>query len=64
MQDSDIRIEEYGFTAISGTTYHPIFRDHKWYIVNFIYERSIFDIAYLCEIPEDEVIILRLKYGG
>ena len=64
MQEQETVLKEYSYTAISGTTYHPVRKNSRWYIVDRACPRTIFDIAYLCKIPEDEVLILKLKYGG
>jgi hypothetical protein len=63
-KEQEIVLNEYSFIAISGNRYHPVFKDRKWYIINTIYHLSLLDIAQLCQIPEDEVLILKLKYGG
>ena len=64
MKEQEITFREYTFTAMSGKSYHPIFKNSKWYIVNRMFSYSLLDIAHLCSIPDDELIILKLKYGG
>ena len=43
-------------------TYHPRFKNGHWCIG--YYRSSLREIAKKCNIPEDEVLILKLKYGG
>ena len=64
MKEQEITFREYTFTAISGNIYNPIFKNNKWYIVNTMFDYSLSDIAQLCQIPNDEVVILKLKYVG
>ena len=58
-----VELTEYIHTGLSGEVYHPVFENGRWSI-GFLSPVSIYDIAYLCEIPDDEVLLLKLKYGG
>ena len=60
----EVVIENYTFTAISGKQYHPTIKDGKWYVSPMAGPVTFFDVVYLCNIPDDEAFILRLKYGG
>lgn len=57
-------LTEYAYTGISGEVYHPSFKDGKWQLCGINYDYSFYDIIYLCRIPDDEALILKLKYGG
>jgi hypothetical protein len=59
----DIVLEEYSYTGITDIIYHPIFKDGKWYLVG-VFPRPLSNVAHLCNIPSDEELILKLKYGG
>lgn len=64
MQETEIVIEEYTFTGISGGKYHPTIKDGKWYVNPMGGPVRFLDVVYLCRIPEDEAFVLRLKCGG
>ncbi len=57
-------LTEYVYTGITGAIYHPTFKDGKWYLGGLYSDLTFYDIIYLCEIPDDEALILKLKYGG
>jgi hypothetical protein len=40
----------------------PYTKGGKWYFHNTQY--SLTELGKICKIPEDELIILKLKYGG
>ena len=63
MQEQETVLTEYSFTSITDTVYHPIFKDSKWYLIG-VFPRSLNNIIDLCDIPDDEAVILKLKYGG
>ena len=63
MQEQETILQEYKFVSITDSVYHPIFRDGKWYLVG-VFPRTLNNIIYLCGIPDDEALILKLKYGG
>ena len=62
--DSEVIMEEYTFTGISGQQYHPTIKDGKWYVTPMGGPVRFLDVVYLCRIPEDDAFMLRLKYGG
>lgn len=57
-------LTEYDYTGVTGAIYHPVFKDSKWQLNGIDYTYSFYDIVYLCRIPDDEALILKLKYGG
>jgi hypothetical protein len=63
MQENEIVLTEYSFVGLSSAIYYPTLRDGKWYLVGGL-ARSFSQIVALCDIPEDEAVMLRLKYGG
>ena len=63
LQEKAMVLTEYKFVSITGNTYHPYFANSKWYLVGGL-PRKLDNIAYLCDIPEDEILMLKLKYGG
>ncbi len=63
MQEQEIVLTEYRFTGISDTVYHPIFKDGKWFLVG-VFPRALSNVACLCGIPDEDVVMLKLTYGG
>jgi hypothetical protein len=61
MQENETVLSEYKFTGLSGDTYHPRVQNGQWAL---ILPCSFYDIVYWCNIPDDEALILKLKYGG
>lgn len=54
-------LEDYKYTGITGAVYTPYVQNGKWYVmpdqaVSFLH------FIYLCAIPEDEALVLKLKY--
>lgn len=56
-------LTEYSHEGISGTIYHPCVTDGIWSL-GYLSHISLYDVALLCLIPDDEVLLLKLKYGG
>lgn len=54
-------LEEYTYTGISGTTYTPYVLNGAWYVVGHN-PVSFWDVVYMCNIPVDHALLLRLKY--
>ena len=63
MQEQETVLYEYSFVGLSSSTYYPSFRNGKWYLVGDL-ARPLSQIVALCNISEDEAVILKLKYGG
>jgi len=57
-----IYIKEYPYVGITGTVYYPYFYKNKWFLVSGR-EVSFYHLVYLCQIPDDEALILKLKFG-
>ena len=64
MQETETILTEYSYKAISGTVYHPVVKNNKWYIINDQFSRTFFEILYLCNISDEDAVALKLKYGG
>jgi len=45
-----------------GSSYHPYISNGVWCLITS--ERPFLDIVYMCRIPDDEAVMLKLKYGG
>ena len=59
-----IELTEYSYKGLSGNIYHPRFKDGKWWIFGDWMDPCTLEyMARLCKIPEEEVIILKLRYG-
>jgi hypothetical protein len=58
-----ITFEEYTFIGFGGTIYHPRLLDDRWYLVGTD-PLLLRDIVFLCNIPREDAIILKLKYRG
>jgi hypothetical protein len=57
------KLTEYTYTArLTGNIYHPGYKDGFWYICDT--PTTLLHIAALCEIPDNEILIFKLKYGG
>jgi hypothetical protein len=56
-------ITECKYVGITGMVYTPYVMDGKWYVIpnNPV---SFLHFVYLCNVPEEEAIILKLKYGS
>lgn len=63
LQEKEIILKEYSFVSITDTVYHPRFCNGKWYLVGGL-PRKLDNIAYLCDIPVEDAVFLKLKYGG
>jgi hypothetical protein len=66
MYDDKIVFEEYIYKAISGYVYHPEFntRTQNWSIVYPSNLIALDKLVILCNIPTEEAIFLKLKYGS
>ena len=64
MQEQEIVLNEYEYIAVTDTVYHPRVRGGKWYLISDQYCLSFEKIVEIFDIPEDEQIIIKLKYGG
>jgi hypothetical protein len=56
-------LTEYSYTGITGNVYHPEFVNGHWYLPPTV-KVSFWHMLYLCNVPEDEALILKLKYSG
>lgn len=63
LQEQEIVLTEYKFVSITGSVYHPTFKNGKWYLVGGL-PRKLDNIAYLCDISVEDAVFLKLKYGG
>ena len=57
-----VYITECSYTGITGAVYTPYVQDGKWYVVPH-HPVSFLHFVYLCCIPDDEAVMLKLKYG-
>ena len=64
MQDAKIVFEQYSYTALSETVYHPYFKNGNWYFEHSHAPYTMSQVVYLCRIPDDEAIMLKLQYGA
>jgi hypothetical protein len=60
---NEIILYEYKFIGISGYVYYPKYRNGKW-CPDIHNECTLVEIASIFDIPEDDLIILKLRYGG
>lgn len=60
MQETVV-LDEYKFIGLTGQVYHPRVAASQWAL---ILPCSFYDVVYWCNIPDDEALILKLKYGG
>jgi hypothetical protein len=61
--DKEIVLMDYTYTGITGGRYHPSYKEGKWYLMPGSAPVSFLWIVTLCNIPEDEALIIKLKYG-
>lgn len=59
----EIKFPQYPYTSITGTTYTPYLLDGRWFVVPGL-QVSFLHFVYLCKIPEDEAILLKLTHSG
>ena len=64
MVDNRIFLTEYTYTAISGRTYHPSIKNGEWYLLPGAHPTDFLIVVWKCNIPDDEAMLLKLKYGG
>lgn len=62
--DSENMMVEYTFEGITGEKYHPTIKNGKWYVIPMGGPVTFYDVVYLCRIPDEDALMLRLKYGG
>ena len=55
--------EDYKWEGVTGYCYTPYVEDGKWYLVGRL-DHSFDSIVHMLGIPEDEAIVMKLKYGG
>lgn len=60
--DGKIYLEEYKFSGISGNVYNPYYCRNQWFVIPGR-PVSFLHMIYLCNIPEDEAIMLKLRFG-
>ena len=54
---------EYSFIANDGKSYSPYMEDGKWHIPGTDTPTSLTEVGHLCNIDEQELNFLKLKYG-
>lgn len=59
-----IYLDEYPFKGFNGTVYYPYFKNGYWYLISEWHPVNFLNLITLCDIPHDEAIVLKLKYGG
>jgi len=59
-----IFLKEYSFKGLSGQTYHPSIKDGRWYLLPGAHPTDFLIVVWKCNIPDDEAMLLKLKYGG
>jgi len=57
-------LTEYCLIGVSGTEYHPTYNHGGWVLNNSLYSYTLTQLGVLFDIPDDEMIILKLKYGS
>ena len=62
MDSDSVFLPYYPYRGISGTMYCACFRKDKWFLGSA--EVTLTELGKLCNIPEEELILLKLKYGG
>lgn len=62
MANSIVELTEYSYTGLTGTVYHPRFENGAWRLIFGYY--TIDEIAFMCDIPEEDILFLKLKYAG
>jgi hypothetical protein len=61
--DHKVYIEECKYTGLTGLVYTPYVQDGQWFVIPNV-PVSFLHFVYLCHVPEDEAVILKLKYGS
>lgn len=60
--DDVVYLEGYKYTGLTGHTYTPYIKDGRWYVIPHR-ECTFLEFVYLCRVPDEEAVILKLKYG-
>ena len=65
MQQYPKIIYEYNFVS-NDCIYFPVFTHGRWYLVGAAGKmpQSLSNVAHLCKIPPEDVVVLKLKYGA
>ena len=53
---------EYTYTGLTGNVYHPYFDNGNWYVIPHN-PTTFLNMVYLCRIPDEDALLLKLKYG-
>ena len=66
MDDTRIEFPEYTYISLSGYYYSPVFntQGEYWTLVTSGNIMPFEKIALLCNIPPDDAVMLKLRYGG
>jgi hypothetical protein len=64
MQEQEQILTEYEFVSVTDTVYHPKLRGGKWYLVSDYTSISFDELVFIFNIPADEQVVIKLKYGG
>lgn len=57
-----ICFDEYPYHSTYNLAVYPVVVDGVWWLDGAVYQ--IEEIGKMCDIPEDELIFMKLKYGG
>lgn len=60
---NEVIFTEYPYLGISGKVYYPTFESGVWWLINSSLPMPLYSIAIFCGIPEEDVLMLKLKYG-
>lgn len=55
-------LEEYIYTGITGVQYTPHIINGRWFVIPYR-ECTFLEFVYLCRVPDEEAVVLKLKYG-
>ena len=56
-------LDGYKYTGITGQVYTPFVENGRWYVLPN-QPISFLHFVYLCGVPDDEALLLKLKYGA
>jgi len=60
--DDIIWLQEYSYKGLTGAVYVPHIKNGRWFVVP-TRECTFLEFVYLCRVPDEEAVVLKLKYG-
>jgi hypothetical protein len=63
MMSEKTSFPEWPYVSITQNVYHPYTENGKWYVIPGR-EVTFLHFVYLCKVPDEEAMLLKLTHGG